>query len=146
MGNWEKRLKQLGFDYCPFCGEENSGEENRPFKYALGAIKSTWSCTKCGAKWQPVMHFPSANAKLVSATTDGKGKELLQKGFDRDFWRKMGIAANLKLSAKKGTTGEEPKIVTKEVIKEVFVKIRCAYCQRVYDESHDKCPHCGASR
>jgi rRNA maturation endonuclease Nob1 len=28
--------------------------------------------------------------------------------------------------------------------KEVIVKIRCAYCKQVYDESLDRCPNCGA--
>jgi hypothetical protein len=36
----------------------------------------------------------------------------------------------------------------KEIIreKEVVIKIRCAYCQHTYDETLDKCPHCGARR
>jgi hypothetical protein len=92
------------------------------------------------------MHLGPAKAKLVSATADGKGEKLLQKEFDRDFWRKMGIEAHGKLSAEKRITSEESKTVTKEVIKEVVVKIRCPYCHRVYDETHDKCPHCGGSR
>jgi hypothetical protein len=28
--------------------------------------------------------------------------------------------------------------------KEVIVKIRCAYCKQVYDESLDRCSNCGA--
>lgn len=34
----------------------------------------------------------------------------------------------------------------KEIIKEkqVIVKIRCQYCKNPYDETLDKCPHCGA--
>lgn len=33
----------------------------------------------------------------------------------------------------------------KEIIreKEVTVKIRCSYCHNLYDETLDKCPHCG---
>ena len=44
---------------------------------------------------------------------------------------------------------EEEKIVKeKEIIKEkeVIVKIRCPYCHNLYDETLDKCPHCGAKR
>jgi len=28
--------------------------------------------------------------------------------------------------------------------KHVIIKIRCPYCKNVYDETLDKCPHCGA--
>jgi hypothetical protein len=33
----------------------------------------------------------------------------------------------------------------KEIIreKEVIVKVRCSYCHNLYDETLDKCPHCG---
>ena len=46
---------------------------------------------------------------------------------------------------------KEPKesgIKEKEIIreKEVIIKIRCPYCQNLYDETLDKCPHCGAKR
>ena len=29
--------------------------------------------------------------------------------------------------------------------KEVIVKIRCGYCNAVFDETLDRCPHCGAN-
>jgi len=45
--------------------------------------------------------------------------------------------------AKEEKTVKE-KEVTKE--KEVIVKIRCPYCHTPYDETLDKCPHCGAKR
>lgn len=34
----------------------------------------------------------------------------------------------------------------KEIIreKEVIVKVRCSYCKNLYNETLDKCPHCGA--
>jgi hypothetical protein len=43
---------------------------------------------------------------------------------------------------------EESGIREKEIIreKEVIIKVRCAYCQNTYDETLDKCPHCGAKR
>lgn len=34
--------------------------------------------------------------------------------------------------------------VTREVSKEVIIKVRCTYCGQTYDESLDECPHCGA--
>ncbi len=41
-----------------------------------------------------------------------------------------------------------PPIYQKEIIreKEVIIKIRCGYCQNLYDETWDHCPHCGAKR
>jgi len=39
-------------------------------------------------------------------------------------------------------------VVRREEIvrKEVIVKIRCRYCNAVFDETLDRCPHCGANR
>lgn len=36
----------------------------------------------------------------------------------------------------------------KEIIreKEVIVKVRCPHCHRLYNETLDECPHCGAKR
>jgi len=36
--------------------------------------------------------------------------------------------------------------IFKEVIREtkVIVKVRCSYCKNLYNETLDKCPHCGA--
>jgi DNA-directed RNA polymerase subunit RPC12/RpoP len=43
---------------------------------------------------------------------------------------------------------QDQQVVIKEIIKEsqVVVKIRCPYCANLYDESLDKCPHCGGKR
>ncbi len=39
---------------------------------------------------------------------------------------------------------EKQAVKEKEVIKEkIIVKIRCSYCRNLYDETLDKCPHCG---
>jgi cytochrome c oxidase subunit IV len=45
-------------------------------------------------------------------------------------------------------TAPFPERVVREEItkKEVIVKIRCSYCGTPYDETLDKCPHCGAHR
>jgi hypothetical protein len=39
----------------------------------------------------------------------------------------------------------DQEAVIKEIIKEkeVIVKVRCPYCSNLYDETLDKCPHCG---
>jgi len=44
-------------------------------------------------------------------------------------------------------SSEESRVIVKEreIIKEI-VKIRCPYCNNLYDEKYDKCPHCGGKR
>jgi hypothetical protein len=44
--------------------------------------------------------------------------------------------------------GADTRARAKEIVKEkeVIVKIRCSYCHNLYDETLDKCPHCGATR
>jgi predicted RNA-binding Zn-ribbon protein involved in translation (DUF1610 family) len=40
---------------------------------------------------------------------------------------------------------EKQAVKKKEVIREkVIVKIRCSNCRNLYDETLDKCPHCGS--
>lgn len=34
----------------------------------------------------------------------------------------------------------------KEMVKEVIVKVRCPYCNNVYNEALDRCPYCGGKR
>jgi len=36
-------------------------------------------------------------------------------------------------------------IKEREIIREI-VKIRCPYCNSLYDEKEDKCPNCGGGR
>jgi len=45
------------------------------------------------------------------------------------------------------TQSEAPAAIVREreIIKEI-VKIRCPYCNNLYDEKYDKCPHCGGKR
>jgi len=38
-----------------------------------------------------------------------------------------------------------PIVKEREIIREI-VKIRCPYCNNLYDEKYDKCPHCGGKR
>lgn len=44
--------------------------------------------------------------------------------------------------------GADMRSRTKEIVKEkeVIVKIRCSYCGTLYNETLDRCPHCGAKR
>jgi len=39
----------------------------------------------------------------------------------------------------------QPTIKEREIIREI-VKIRCPYCSNLYDETEDKCPHCGGKK
>jgi len=45
------------------------------------------------------------------------------------------------------STPEEttPIVKEREIIREI-VKIRCPYCNNLYDEKYDKCPYCGGKR
>ncbi|MFQ5999556.1 MAG: hypothetical protein ACE5J6_02135 [Candidatus Bathyarchaeia archaeon] len=44
------------------------------------------------------------------------------------------------------STEERATVVKeREIIREI-VKIRCPYCNNLYDEKYDKCPHCGGKR
>lgn len=44
------------------------------------------------------------------------------------------------------TTPVNQQIVKEtEIIREI-VKIRCSYCGDLYDETEDKCPHCGGNK
>jgi hypothetical protein len=47
-----------------------------------------------------------------------------------------------------GTAESQPTIKEKEIIreKEIITKVRCQYCNGLYDETLDKCPHCNARR
>jgi RNA polymerase subunit RPABC4/transcription elongation factor Spt4 len=44
--------------------------------------------------------------------------------------------------------GADTRSRAKEIVKEkeIIIKIRCRYCDNLYDETLDKCPHCGAQR
>lgn len=43
------------------------------------------------------------------------------------------------------TSGGHAVIKEREIIREI-VKIRCPYCGGLYEETLDKCPHCGAKK
>jgi len=44
------------------------------------------------------------------------------------------------------STGEGAAVVKeREIIREI-VKIRCPYCNNLYDEKYDNCPYCGGKR
>lgn len=52
-----------------------------------------------------------------------------------------------KIDLEKSETVEKPKekvVVEREIIRETIVKVRCRKCRGLFEETLDKCPHCGA--
>jgi hypothetical protein len=43
------------------------------------------------------------------------------------------------------TSDSQQPEVEREIIREI-VKVRCSYCGNLYDETEDKCPHCGGTK
>ena len=41
---------------------------------------------------------------------------------------------------------EATKVIEKETLKEIIVKVRCSYCHQLYDEYLDACPNCGGKK
>lgn len=85
-------------------------------------------------------------AELDLEGEDGKGVELLRKRIDKNEWRKMAQNARNTLKTQTNKETAEKIAREKEIIREkvVIVKIRCSHCRHLYDETLDKCPHCGA--
>jgi len=48
-------------------------------------------------------------------------------------------------SESQSTIEGETVVKEREIIREI-VKIRCPYCNNLYDEKYDKCPYCGGKR
>jgi len=124
------------FHTCPFCAKEDS-------------VISHWdtfleiSCKECYARWRIHTgwsgHFNGA--ELIKPNVQGKGTNLLGYNYPPDFWQKM-VRVSDKLTSETITIKEKETIREKEVI----IKIRCPYCHNLYDETLDKCPHCGGTR
>jgi len=43
------------------------------------------------------------------------------------------------------STEPVPVVKEREIIREI-IKISCPYCNNLYEEKYDKCPHCGGKR
>jgi len=131
------------FQYCPLCYSENTIK----VQSSLGRLggKDYIVCSNCGAKWHiktsRLKGYSLQWAKLEKENIDGKGSELLQRKHPPEFWQQMALEGRKSIEPKKIASQETIK--EKEIIKKVIVKIRCPYCQNLYDESLNKCPHCG---
>ena len=135
------------FVCCPLCGSEDIEV------HLVSGGRDTLTCEDCGAKWHLYIGLRGFRwAELEIESQDKKGLELLGKRLPKDEWRKMahGIRKTLpprtvtpkkKIKKEKDVEGKTVIIKEREII-----KLRCPYCRGLYDESYDKCPHCGAKR
>jgi len=60
------------------------------------------------------------------------------------FWRMIRAGRTFDQMTS-GAQPVQPVTREKEIIREV-IKIRCPYCNNLYDENQTKCPNCGANR
>jgi len=153
----EETLKRIDskvrgyFICCPLCGN-NEIKAN----YILGG-RHTLTCENCGAQWH--LHIGLRGfrwAELDVESKDGKGLELLGKRLEKDEWRKMALEIRKTLphiplphmpmshreEIKKEKDVEGKTVIIKE---REIIKIRCPYCHRLYEETENKCPHCGGT-
>ncbi len=127
------RLKRkVDFVQCPLCRSRESLSFNE-----RDANSGSVTCKSCGAVWNIEKGNPSGPAfwvTLQKPANDGVGKRLVGRRVPLAFWRRIASRGQaLAVGEQRGTT----------VIKEV-VKIRCKYCDTIYDISSGKCPNCGA--
>jgi len=127
------RLKRrIDFAQCPLCRSKETLSFNEH-----DASSGSVSCNSCGAVWNIEKGDPSGPAfwvTLQKPANNGLGKKVVGRRMPLAFWRKIASRGQAPmLDNSRGTT----------VIKEV-VKIRCKYCDAIYDVSSGKCPNCGA--
>jgi len=133
------------FRICPLCCNEGSISMEAKRVGMISAELHIF-CKKCGAKWY--LHEDSWSGKLkgvrlVNVGTSGRGNDLLENERPPEFWQEMGLKS---LKGMSSSDKQEKVVKEREVIVKEIVKIRCPYCRKLYDESNDKCPNCGASR
>ena len=125
------------FRYCPLCYMGNAIR----CKFHTFIGKDYAICSRCGAEWH--IKFSQLNsfkwAKLEKESHDGKGKEYFGKELKPEFWSRLAFEGRAELEEKRRVVKE------REIIREI-VKVRCPFCHNLYNESYDKCPHCGGHR
>jgi DNA-directed RNA polymerase subunit RPC12/RpoP len=57
------------------------------------------------------------------------------------IYRMLKLGRNAGLSP----SDSQAPVKEREIIREV-VKIRCSYCGNLYEETEDRCPHCGGKQ
>jgi hypothetical protein len=136
------------FKHCPLCLADTGSLRLTFPSTVFGKIHLI--CSECGAKWhvnygKTVFTLRFKWAKLVKADVKGRGNGLLNEEHEPEFWQRMALLLKEKKSTQEKRVSPE-MVKEKEIVKEVIVKIRCSYCHKLYDETCDECPHCGASR
>ncbi len=129
------------FPFCPFCA-------NRIITAHRDSMSEpTATCSKCGAKWHFFLSTWKDDLKaadLVRVSSFG-GEQYLGINYKAQFWRDLALS-NQKKKPHMPETNTETTTV-REIIKEkeVIVKVRCPYCRKLFNETANTCPNCGAS-
>jgi hypothetical protein len=125
------------FTCCPICFASAKG--TFAVHLTMGG-KDTLTCNICGASWSLyIVPFSGFQWALLESTAkDGRGYEILGK--------RLGKKEILSITQSASHDLNHQSVTTKEIIKEkeVVTKIRCSYCNGVFNEILDNCPHCGA--
>jgi hypothetical protein len=146
------------FICCPICGSSK----------IIGRIeiggKDTLTCKNCDSIWHLNFSFLKGFnwAELEVVGKNEKGSELLGKRFVGNEIRKLAEEARKKASRfeiknddmeiqkkKPMDSGLEriyPNNKTIIIKEKHIVKIRCPYCNGLYDEFENRCSHCNGSR
>ena len=130
------------FPFCPFCSHRSiTGHRD-------SVSEPSATCSNCGAKWHLFLSTWKDDLKaadLIRVSCFG-GEQYLGIKHKAEFWRDLALK-NQKQKQPLPETNTETATV-REIIKEkvVIVKIRCPYCHKLYDETSNTCPNCGASK
>jgi hypothetical protein len=123
------------FKYCPLCFSKDS------IVFEWGWIDDYMFCEDCGARWHINSGLTGFHwASLMKDSIEQKEPGLIGVKKPPHFWLERAIKGR-KASRKTDYTSKVVKIV-----KEVIVKVRCPYCQQLYDETLDGCSYCGGYR
>ncbi len=141
MGTCARCGKEFGFFSTQFNSETVYDTEfhcnlTLNAKYPSNPYRKKKLCGECYKAVYENSDLPEAE-NLVRA---GRYEDAAKKYELLGMWDKAGDCRRM------ANPSHDEKIVTKEIIKEkqVIVKIRCPYCKNLYEETLDKCPHCGA--
>ena len=137
--DWELHATKF-FPRCPLCGSkllEFDIKYGRKYDYII--------CHNCHAKWEidwKGEDYEIESIKLVEIK-DVEKIRLKGKKHKPQFWLRMASETKEVLLTEKEVLPREKEIIRE---KEVIIKIRCQFCFHAYDETLDRCPHCGGRR
>ncbi len=106
-----------------------------------------WAVPKCNAYLDTLgNYFYSVAAQDYGAAT--RYFEAAEAAFSPIFNNVLDLEGRKEAEAQGPPPPPSTTPTVKEIIreKEVIVKVRCAYCNGLYDETLDACPSCGAKR